>query len=180
MGEFIWHQWAQYVAIFASVYTVWAAIWGIFFRKFFWDFVHGQLMPGPLNEFNGRPCALDNQCGIVPAKADSIFITLIVTAPVIQIVSLLFGITHLVLELLPHARQLAVYRSFVLRIVTYTMQTFVTVLYYQGTNGALYSLVAVIGFTVAQAKGEIVEEAKEQRGADGRGAGGGAGGAAKA
>jgi hypothetical protein len=87
MGEFIWHQWAQYVAIFASICqcsintsyrlrlppiptpffvdTAWAAIWGIFFRKFFWDFVNGQLMPGPLNEFNGRPCALDNQCGIV-------------------------------------------------------------------------------------------------------------------
>lgn len=180
MGEFIWHQWAQYVAIFASIYTAWAAIWGIFFRKFFWDFVNGQLMPGPLNEFNGRPCALDNQCGIVPAKADSIFIALIVTAPIIQIFSLLFAITHLALELLPYARQFAVYRSFVLRIVTYTMQTFVTVLYYQGTNGALYSFVAVIGFTVAQFKGEIVEEAKEQRGAGGRDSDSTVGGAAKA
>jgi hypothetical protein len=54
-----------------------------------------------------------------------------VTAPIIQIFSLLFAITHLALELLPYARQFAVYRSFVLRIVTYTMQTFVTVLYYQ-------------------------------------------------
>jgi len=175
MGEFIWHQWAQYVAIFACIYTIWAGFWGILYRKFFWDFVNGTFNPGPTNEFNGLPCALDNPCGIVPAKSDSIFITLIVTAPILQLLSILFALTHLTLELLPHARKLAIYRSFVLRIVTYTLQTFVTVLYYQGTNGALYAFVAVIGFTVAQFKGEIVEEAKEQRG---RGEGGA--GAAKA
>jgi hypothetical protein len=61
----------------------------------------------------------------------------------------------------------------VLRIVTYTMQTFFTVLFYQGTNGAIYSFVAVIGFTAAQMRGEIVEEAKEQRGRGGGGAAGG-------
>jgi len=174
MGEFIWHQWAQYVAIFASIYVLWAGTWGIFYRKFFWDFVQGTFMPGPVN-FDGRPCALDNPCGIVPAKADSIFITLIVTAPIIQLLSLLFGITHLTLELLPHARKHAVYRSFVLRIVTYTLQAFLSVLYYQGTNGALYSFVAVLGFGVAQCKGEIVEEAKEQRGRAGEKGEGGAG-----
>lgn len=59
---------------------------------------------------------------------------------------------------------MAIYRSFVLRVVTYTMQTFFTVLFYQGTNGAIYSFVAVIAFTVAQMRGEIPEEAKEQRG----------------
>jgi hypothetical protein len=66
--------------------------------------------------------------------------------------------------------------------VTYTLQTFVTVLYYQGTNGALYSFVAVLGFVVAQCKGEMVEEAKEQRGKDAGGGGGerGAGGTGKA
>ncbi|CAG8775505.1 16159_t:CDS:2, partial [Acaulospora colombiana] len=33
-----------------------------------------------------------------------------------------------------------------------------------GTNGAIYSFVAVIGFTAAQMRGEIMEEAREQRG----------------
>jgi len=173
MGEFIWHQWAQYVAIFACIYTVWAGTWGLFYRKFFWDFVQGTFMPGPLNT-NGRPCTLDNPCGIVPAKSDSIFITLIVSAPIVQILSILFALTHLTLELLPHARKLAVYRSFPLRIVTYTLHTFLTVLYYQGTNGALYSFVAVLGFVVAQLKGEMVQEAKEQRGSGGGGGGAGA------
>jgi len=179
MGEFIWHQWAQYVAIFACIYTVWAGIWGVLYRKFFWDFVQGTFMPGPTN-FDGLPCALNNPCGIVPAKSDSIFISLIVTTPILQLLSILFALTHLTLELLPHVRKLAVYRSFVLRIVTYTLQTFVTVLYYQGTNGALYSFVAVIGFTVAQFKGEMIQEAKEQRGRGGEGPGGAGAGAAKA
>jgi len=173
MGVFIWHQWAQYVAIFASIYTLWAGIWGIFFRKFFWDFVNGSFMPGPTNAFNGRPCFDNNPCGIIPAKSDSIFITLIVTAPIIQIISIVFAITHLFLELAPQIRRFGVYRSWAMRIVTYTLQTFFAVLFYQGTNGALYSFVAVIGFTMAQIKGEIVEEAQAQRGRGDAAGGGG-------
>jgi vacuolar-type H+-ATPase subunit I/STV1 len=164
MGVFIWHQWAQVVRIFASVCTIWGGLWGIFFRKFFWDFVNGTLMPGPNNAINGRKCFDDNPCGIVPAKQDAIFISLIVKAPVIQLFAILFGVTHLVIELLPVIRRMSIYRSFALRIVTYSLQTFLSVLIYQGTNGAIYSFVAVIGFTVAQMKGEIVEEAREQRG----------------
>lgn len=171
MGIFLWHQWAQYVGIFASVYTVWAGIWGIFFRKFFWDFVNGTLMPGPTN-VDGRPCFDDNPCGIVPAKSDAIFITLIVKAPIIQIIAIIFGITHLIIELAPQVRKLAIYRSWAIRIVTYTLQTFFAVLFYQGTNGAIYSFVAVIGFTVAQMRGEIAEEARIQRGQGDAGAGG--------
>lgn len=174
MGIFLWHQWAQYVGIFASVYTVWAGIWGLFFRKFFWDFVQGTLMPGPTNAFNGLPCADENPCGIIPAKSVSIFITLIVTVPIIQLLAIFFGLTHLMLECLPQVRQYSLYRSFALRIVTYTLQTFFAVLFYQGTNGAIYSFVAVIGFTVAQMRGEIVEEAREQRGRSGGGTSDGA------
>jgi len=168
MGVFIWHQWAQYVAIFASIYTVWAGIWGLFFRKFFWDFVSGTLMPGPNNSVNGLPCADANPCGIIPSKSDSIFIELIVTAPIIQIFAIIFGITHLILELLPAIRSMSIYRSFPLRIVTYTLQASLAVLFYQGTNGAVYTFTAVIGFVVAQVKGEIVEEAQQQRGGEGK------------
>jgi len=169
MGVFLWHQWAQYVGIFASIYTVWASIWGLFFRKFFWDFVNGSFMPGPNNANNGRICFDDNPCGIVPAKQDQIFITLIVTFPVIQILAMIFSITHLFWELLPQIRTYAIYRSWAARIVTYTLQTFFAVLFYQGTNGAIYSFVAVIGFSVAQFKGEIEEGALKQRGRGGGG-----------
>lgn len=75
MGVFIWHEWARFVAIFASVCeylgglfdrharlgvhrarelvslttspstdAIWAGFWGLFFRKFFWDFVGGVRM----------------------------------------------------------------------------------------------------------------------------------------
>ena len=62
MGNFIWHEWARFVAVGASVCecslrglslqmdtdgssvdTVWAGYWGLFYRKFFWDFVNGTL-----------------------------------------------------------------------------------------------------------------------------------------
>jgi hypothetical protein len=164
MGVFIWHEWARYVAIFASVYVVWAGIWGLFFRKFFWDFVNGTLMPGPNNAINGRKCFDDNPCGIIPAPEDAVFIDIIVRAPIVQIVSMIFGLAHLGLELLPQAKSTAAYRSFVLRIVTYTLQTFFSVLFYQGTNGALYTLVATFGFIMAQIKGEEWEEVKLNKG----------------
>jgi len=172
MGAFIWHQWAQYVAIFASVYTVWASVWGLFFRKFFWDFVAGTLQPGPTNS-NGLPCADANPCGIVPAKGDQIFISLIVNAPIIQIIALVFGITHLFLELTPQIRHMSIYRSFPLRIVTYTLQAFFAVLFYQGTNGAIYTTTAVVGFIVAQIKGEIMVDVLEERAKAARGGAGG-------
>jgi vacuolar-type H+-ATPase subunit I/STV1 len=168
MGAFIWHQWAQYVAIFASVYTVWAASWGLFYRKFFWDFVNGTNMPGPNNFNNGRKCFDDNPCGIVPAPQDAIFVDIIVRIPIVQIITLIFGMTHLMLELVPQIRQTAAYRSFVLRSVTYTLQAFFAVLFYQGTNAAVYTFTAVIGFVVAQVKGEEWEEAKENRGTTGK------------
>lgn len=165
MGVFIWHQWAQYVSIFAAVYTIWAAFWGMLFPKFFWDFVNGTNQLGPENAFG--PCTDDNACGIIPAPQDQIFITLIVNAPVIQIFAMLFGIFHLVLEQLPQVRKLSLYRSFVLRIVTLHIQTFLAILFYQGTNGAIYSFVAGIGYIMAQVKGEEMEIAKENRGKTG-------------
>lgn len=60
-----------------------------------------------------------------------------------------------------------------MRVVTYTLQTFFAVLFYQGTNGAIYSFVAAIGFAVAQMRGEIAEEARQQRGKGDAGGGGG-------
>lgn len=93
--------------------------------------------------------------------------------PVMQIAAMLFGTLHLILELTPQIRHMSIYRSFPLRIVTYTLQAFVAVLFYQGTNGAIYTTTAVFGYIMATIKGEIMEEAKEQRGNGGGGASGG-------
>ncbi|KAG8809877.1 hypothetical protein FRC17_003198 [Serendipita sp. 399] len=92
--------------------------------------------------------------------------------PVIQLLAMLFASAHLTLELLPVCKKLSIYRSWALRIVTYTIQTFLACLFYQGTNGALYTFVAVIAYIMAQVKGEELEEAKEQRGRGGGGSGG--------
>lgn len=87
----------------------------------------------------------------------------------------------------PMMKKLPIYRSHVFRIVWLLILAFISVLVYQvnllfsdylphiltavlsqGTNVALYSLTAAIGYTRAQMKGEIMEEAKENRGATGK------------
>ena len=161
MGVFIWHEWARYVNIFASVYSIWAGFWRIFFPKFFWDFVNGTNVTV---RADGLPCFDDTPCGILPAPQDQIFIAIIVNAPIVQILSIIFGITHLTIELTPAIKKLGIYRSFPLKIVTLLIQTFLTCLFYQGTNGAVYSLRVAIGYGVAVDQGEVMEEAKEERG----------------
>ena len=107
----------------------------------------------------------------------------IVKAPVIQILAIVFGVTHLSIELLPPVQKTSTYRSFSLKVVTLLLQTLLACLFYQvrvhpnsishffilllahtqGTNGAIYSLTAAVGYGVAIAKGEQMEVAKENR-----------------
>ncbi|KAG8862649.1 hypothetical protein FRB96_001208 [Tulasnella sp. 330] len=62
---------------------IWAGIWGIFYRKFFWDFVGGVHMDTA------------TQKGIIPGKNSAPFIAIIVTVPFVQIVALLVGMLNL-------------------------------------------------------------------------------------
>ncbi|KAK0461313.1 uncharacterized protein EV420DRAFT_1762598 [Desarmillaria tabescens] len=133
--------------------AVWSAFFGLFFRKFFWDFVGGIIRdPG----------------GVQPAPGAAVFISLIVKAPVIQIFTMIIGAFLIVVEFpLPQFKALAIYRSFVFRIVLLLFQSFLTVLFYQGTNASLWSLIAVFCYTRAQMLGEQMEEAKQNRGKGG-------------
>ncbi|OCH91438.1 hypothetical protein OBBRIDRAFT_818769 [Obba rivulosa] len=117
MGNLIWHEYARYVTLTATVYTVWASFWALFYRKFFWDFIGGIVRtPG----------------GIQPANNVSIFITLIVKAPIIPILSMILGFSLIALEYpLPLLKKSPIYRSFVVRIVALLIQAFLAVLYYQ-------------------------------------------------
>ncbi|KAG9098436.1 hypothetical protein FS749_003843 [Ceratobasidium sp. UAMH 11750] len=159
MGVFLWHQWARLVALTAGIYGMWAGFWGILFRKFFWDFIGGQLVAPPkgaANPFSG---------GMITAKSAAPFIAIIVTVPLLQILTIIMSLTLTLLEWpLPFMKKLPIYRSFTFRIVWLLLLAFISVLFYQGTNVAIYSLTAAIGYTRAQMRGELMEEAKENRG----------------
>jgi len=150
MGNLIWHDWARYVSITASIYGVWAGYFGIFYRKFFWDFIGGTLRdPG----------------GLQAPPSAAIFITVIVKAPIIQILVMLSCLTMLALEWpLPLLKNLSIYRSLTLRAVFLLMQASLAILFYQGTNCAFWSLIAAFGYARAVALGEQMEDAKGNKG----------------
>jgi len=154
MGNLVWHEYSRYVSLTASVYTVWASFWGFFYRKFFWDFVGGTLRdPG----------------GLQPSPNAAVFITLIVKAPIIQILTMIVAFCMIALEYpLPQLKGTALHRSIIVRIVVLILQAFLAVLFYQGTNGTLWSLIAAGCYGRALALGEKMEDAKNNRGKGGR------------
>jgi len=154
MGNLVWHEYARYVSITASAYAVWCSFFALFYRKFFWDFVGSTLRdPG----------------GLQPAPSAAIFITLIVKAPVIPIINALVALVILAVENpLPLLKSMSIYRSLILRVVLLVFQAFLSILFYQGTNAAIWSLVAIICYIRALALGEKIEEAKANRGKGGR------------
>ncbi|KAF7321789.1 hypothetical protein MKEN_00700700 [Mycena kentingensis (nom. inval.)] len=154
MGNLIWHEYARYVAITASAYAVWSSFFALFYRKFFWDFVAGTLRdPG----------------GLQPSKGSAIFITLIVKFPIIPIFTAIIALVNLAIENpLPLLKGTGLQRSLALRVVVLFFQAFLASLYYQGTNSALWSLIAIICYVRAIALGEKMAEAKDNRGRGGR------------
>jgi len=150
MGNLIWHEYSRFVSITASVYAVWASFFGLVYRKFFWDFVGGTLRdPG----------------GLQAPPSAAIFVTLIVKAPIIPIASMILAMIILAIELpVPMVKKLGLYRSLTLRVVLLLFQVFLTILFYQGTNAAIWSLIAAGCYSRAIMLGEVMEEAKTNRG----------------
>ncbi|KAG1731503.1 uncharacterized protein EDB91DRAFT_1154310 [Suillus paluster] len=150
MGKLIWHELSRYISLTASVYAVWASFWGFFFRKFFWDFIGGTLRaPG----------------GLQPSPKVAIFITVIVKHPIVQIATMALGFIMITLEYpLPVLKGTAIHRSIILRVVLLTIQASGTVLFYQGTNAALWSLIAVMFYIRALMLREKMEEGKRNTG----------------
>lgn len=67
-----------------------------------------------------------------PAKSDSLFVDIIVKAPLLQIFSMLLGSTLLALEYpLPLVKKFAFYRSIVLRPILLVMLSLNDILFYQ-------------------------------------------------
>jgi len=154
MGNLVWHEYARLISITASAYAVWSSFFALFYRKFFWDFIGGTLRdPG----------------GLQPAPSAAIFITLIVKAPIIPIINAVVALFILSVENpLPLLKSLSIRRSLIFKVVLLVFQSFLSVLYYQGTNAALWSFIAIICYLRAMALGETIEEAKANRGQGGR------------
>jgi len=155
MGVFIWHDWSRFVAISASVYLVWASIWGILYRKFFFDFInHGFTNATP-------PIP-------TPSPAFAGIDSVIVTIPLIQIISMVMGLGTLAFEYpIPGVKGTFLERNFMFKAVWLVFQATVSLLFYQGTNASLWSLIAAGGYAMAVSKDEMMAEAKEQRGRGG-------------
>lgn len=69
-----------------------------------------------------------------PSKAAAPFIFVIVKFPFVQIGAMIIGVILLVMEFpLPFLKNMAIYRSFISRIVLLLFQSFLTILYYQVT-----------------------------------------------
>jgi len=153
MGNLIWHEYARYIAITASVYTVWAGFFGFIYRKFFWDFVNGTIR---------------NPGGLQPAAQDAFFITIIVKIPLVPIISMIMGMLMIALDYpAPFLRGTPVHRSLIVRVVGLIMQAFFAIMFYQGTNGAIWSLIAAGCYGRAIFLGETMKEAKDNKGSSG-------------
>lgn len=154
MGKLIWHELSRYISLTASVYAVWASFWGFFFRKFFWDFIGGILRsPG----------------GLQPSPKFALFINVIVKYPIVQIGTMALGFIIIALEYpIPILKGTAIFRSIALRVVLLIMQAAGTVLFYQGTNAALWSLIAAMFYIRALTLRERMEEAIKHKGRAGQ------------
>lgn len=119
-----------------------------------------------------------------PAKQDAFFIDIIVKAPVIPIISIILGLVIVALEYpAPFMKGLAAQRSMICKAVLLFFQAFIAIFFYQvrflpisaehchrmtvavpkGTNGAIWSLVAILGYSRAMMLGEVMMEAENNK-----------------
>jgi len=107
--------------------------------------------------------------GLQAPPRSAIFVMVIVKAPVIQLISLVLAGFIIALEFpVPFLKGTQFHRSIVARIPLLLVQAFLAVLFYQGTNGAIWSLIAAGGYARAVMLGEEMKEAKENRGKGGQ------------
>ncbi|KAG0146968.1 hypothetical protein CROQUDRAFT_656771 [Cronartium quercuum f. sp. fusiforme G11] len=139
MGNLIWHQWGRLVALTSGAWTAWGGLWAIFYRKFLWDFVGGEL--GPV--------------GIIPSPSSAIFVNNIVKLPIIQSVCILNGLLTIAFEwpLFPGS---FVYRSLTFKSLFYLQAALISGLVYQCADAAVFYIIAILAYTAALGNGEVV------------------------
>lgn len=127
MGRLIKNHWARLIVLSAAAYQVAAAIECFFFPKIFWDFLTRTLDPA------------------------------IKPVPILQIINLLLGLMMLAWEWpLGFIAGTPIHRSMEVRLAVLPLVALAAVLIYQGTNAALYYLVAMVVYFWAFSEGEII------------------------
>ncbi|OLN82032.1 hypothetical protein CCHL11_08650 [Colletotrichum chlorophyti] len=127
MGRLIKNHWARLIVMSAAAYQFAAALSGFFWPKIFWDFLTKTLDPA------------------------------VKPIPVLQIINLLMSLFMVALEWpLVFFAGSALHRSLEFRLIILPLTTLAAALLYQGTNAALYYLVALVVYFWAYSEGEII------------------------
>ncbi|GAA5935039.1 hypothetical protein JCM1841_000102 [Sporobolomyces salmonicolor] len=185
MGVFIWHDWARLLALTSACFTIWAAAWGIFFRKYFWSFVGGEL----------------GAEGLIPPPQAAFFVKTIVTLPLFQSLILVSptrspksphaeeagaersadlrnsltlpppgleaqtnGLLTLALEYpLPQLRGTTLHGSLALRVGFYLFAALPSMFVYQTVDGGVFYLVTSLAYLRALRAGESLGSEVEER-----------------
>lgn len=107
--------------------------------------------------------------GLQAPPSAALFVTVIIKAPIIQIISVILAGFIIALEFpAPFLKGTRFHRSIVVRIPLLLVQAFFAALFYQGTNGAIWSFIAAGGYARAVMLGEEMKEAKQNRGKEGK------------
>jgi len=127
MGRLIKNHWARLIVLSAAVYQIFAALEGFFWPKIFWDFLTKNL-----------------DAAVKPI-------------PILQIINLVMGFVMLAWEWpLGFVAGSSLHRSIEARLVTLPLTALASVLLYQGTNPALYYLIAMTVYFWAYSEGEMI------------------------
>lgn len=141
MGVLKYHDWGSLLALASATYVIWAGIFAIFYRKFFWDMIGGTLGPN----------------GIIPGPNSALFISLIVKVPLIQVLNIINGVLTFALEWpLPMIEGTSIHRSFALRIVFYIWCGFLAMLPYQTIDAGVFYAITACVYARAISKGEFL------------------------
>jgi len=138
----VYHDWARLVSLTSGIWILWGAIWGIFYRKFFLDMIGGTLGPN----------------GLIAPPSSTIFITLIVKMPVLQIFAIISALLILASGWpVPLLKRTFLHRSFVFKIALHVWAGFIAMLIYQTFDATFVSFLAAGIYSAALKKGEVVK-----------------------
>ncbi|KAI0383920.1 hypothetical protein F5Y04DRAFT_23916 [Hypomontagnella monticulosa] len=127
MGKLIKNHWARLITLTAAAYQIAAALEGFFWPKIFFDFLTKTLDPA------------------------------VKPIPALQIINLIFGIFIFAWEWpLGLIAGSSIHRSLEARLASFPLASLAAVLLYQGTNPAIYYIVAMAVYFWAYSEGEII------------------------